>query len=168
MTAELDLDRIRRVGKQRVELEARRDEARRVARIAIAAIESALTQALDGDELRGMSNLNTPRDGRNEEFRAVQVRGKFADAPLTESWSLVVTKRGAIVLARRSVGTGTVDVDRDGVVDFLIAEDLEHVIDRVHRAIDDHLVRAERTTSSYQRMIDLAKKFGDAFGVKFE
>lgn len=164
----LDLDRIRRVGKRRVELEERRDEARRVARLAIEAIENLLSEALAGDELRGMSNLNPPRDGRNAEFHAVQVRGKFADAPLTDSWSLVVTKQGRIALARRNVATGGVDVDYDGVIDALIAEDLERVIDRVHKALDDHLVRVDRTTASYQRVIDLAKKFGDAFGVKFE
>jgi len=181
--AELGIQ-VDRLADARLELSERRLTARRLAREVVLVVENALLLALAGDVLRGMPNINPPDDGNNEAFHAVHVRGKYPDAPLAESWSLVVTRQGQLVLARTTIGDRgpaypgdgpgerrfykKVALDHDGVTDVLLAEDLESFVDRVRTALDNHLVRVERTLAGYARVEALARKLGDVMGVTFQ
>lgn len=149
-----------------------RTRARMRSHIVARSINDELIRALDGEVLRGMPNLNPPDDGTNEVFRALQVRGKYPDAPLQldASRSLVITSRGRIVHARAYLDDRNlrrVEVDAEGGIAEMRAEDLIPLVERVQLALQTHLARIERTAANYRAVDRFADKLGEVLGVVF-
>lgn len=136
----------------RVKLVEGRDLARNEARALVAAIEQALVRALAGDFLRGAPQLAPG-------FYGWQVRGR-RDEPLTSNPSLVLTRAGVLVLACRT----RLGVAQDVFVE-LRAEDLALAVATATQALEDHVLRIERTAANYAEVVALAAKLRGTLGL---
>jgi hypothetical protein len=133
-------------------------------------LERRLVDALDGDSLRGLSNICTyqgsGRDRSHERFYAAQLAVPDIDMQLpVHKDVLCVDKHGRFVLARRvSVAPfwesrATVDAD-------LRAEWLEAVTQALQAVLTRHLERTERTAKNYRQTAELAEKLAHAVGLE--
>lgn len=159
VVSKLDLDRISgdlaRLSRER---ETTRLELLRALRL----VESKVAEALHGGTLRGMLNLAPPWHSKpyyaqrvREPGEGVRFRGLPKGHPV-----LVISKRGAIVLAR--VVSDNV-VDERGVDDEeLLIEDFDPIVRAYADAVERHVEHVERTSEARERSTALARTIVEA------
>lgn len=139
------------------EVASRREVARREAVRAIRRLEGSLRQAVAGDTIRGLANLNPVRGAPAQQ--AARVVGPGAahkmDAPVAfGTRAIVLAKDGAlVVLEVGERGELHARAVRD---DELTAQDLDAVVETTRRVLERHVERASRTASNYARISELA------------
>lgn len=143
-----------------------RDEARAEAVLAIRDIERRLRDAIAGDVLRGLRNLHRQYDGRPVRGGSVRwgarvVRGPGpatearVDAAIEFGTScMVVTKDGELAIF--GVDERGVFTSRPVDDDELVAQDLDCIAATVALVLERHCAAAERTSSTYGRLSELA------------
>jgi hypothetical protein len=108
-------------------------------------LEEALVDALGEERLRGLPNLNPG----GEPFFGLRVRGKSFE-PLPDSRNvLCIDDSGMLVVATSGEAWTAHNVD-------LLSEDLEPFVKLVAKAIDAHIVKANKATHNYKRCMRLA------------
>lgn len=146
---------------------AKQATARMSAVRVIRALETALQTALDGDKIRGLSNIAGNDPGPS--FQAARIRtdkGFGLDEFLPEDGRevLCLSKVGDLVMAKRApVGGVTSRHVRD---DELQAQDLEPVVRVVQSALERHITRASRTAAGYDRVNALSGRLAGAIGFR--
>ena len=155
------------------EVMVEREEAKAGAVRAIRDIERRLRECLAGDTLRGLANLHRLRSGVAVRGTSVQYGARVVvqlgdgdrkiDAPIDfDSDALVVTKDGEFaVYTVDAMGAFESWPARD---DDFTAQDLDAAIATVHRVLERHVERAERTAANYERLRELAGAIRGALG----
>jgi hypothetical protein len=133
-----------------------RQEARDRTVQAIREVERKVKEAVRGDCLRGLANMNpvygeAPIQGA----RVVQPGGDIDKKVRYGQHAIVLNKDGAFM---------SMDVDDDGRVtieaakdEHFLAQDLDSVTYTVHTALQRHIARADRTVENYERLTSLAE-----------
>lgn len=144
-----------------------RENAREDAVKAIRELEARLVEALDGDTLRGISRLQEGDTG----IQGINVRGagKFGIdtyLPTDGREVLIISKGGRLQMASVNGGVEK-EQARDAFDAELTAQDLEPIASAMQKALERHIVRAERTEKNYVRVTDLCEKLASVFGYSF-
>lgn len=138
-----------------------REDARAKAVRAIRRMEAALAEALGGETLSGLPNINPGR--RSPAWRGLRLRTRHLDEPLSTNYrgaagwtmpALCLDRRGQLVMVRRN-SYGDVGVLRVGD-DDLKAEDVETVAAVIVEAVDLHNGHASERTAQFDRLRRLA------------
>ncbi len=124
--------------------------ARSNAVIAIRLIEDRLVEALSGERLRGLPNLN-----KSAPYFAARVRSKPAQLLEDDRWTLVLDDSGMLMMAAKDCSTAAKDED-------LLAEDLEKFTRVVKTALDGHISACTRSAKSYAKCTRLSSLVWDA------
>lgn len=145
---------IAKIARARIDLAAARLDARCKARLVVLALEMQLGRALGGETLRGMPSLLPGRA-----YRAMRVRAgaTHRGEPLGAEPDLILTHRGEVLFAFLDEGRNVVE-DRAGVLEALLAEDLQRVVETILEAARSHLARCEQTEGGYRAVSLLARK----------
>jgi len=150
-------------------LMVRREGARDSAVAALRALEERMQAAIAGDTLRGLSDLAYDPTGRSRDSTPLQAANIYGDrrygidavAPVNGKPTLVWTKDAVLALMWR-VGVG---VETRPVGDEeLTAQDLEPAMRAAHTVLERHVMRAEKTHATYERVDALAKKVLESMG----
>lgn len=141
-------------------VQSERARARDTAITTIRSLEHRVQEALVGDMLRGLSNLNPT----GEVYQAARIApSRYGiDGYLPEDGRavMVIDKSGTLVLAE----AGPIVVATPVVDGELMAQDLEHIARAYQVALERHVSRAEKTVKSYSRIVDLSRRLADALG----
>jgi hypothetical protein len=146
-----------------------RDEARQAAVETIREVECRLRAAVRGDTLRGMVNLYpvrgavaqqgarvVGREGAHTEFFAQASKKLDEPVPFGRE-AMVLTKEGELMqfcVGERGEFSSFPVEDRD-----LTAQDLDAVLCTVLLVLERHVARAERTSTNYVRISQLAARW---------
>ena len=133
----------------------------------VRALETALKTALNGDVLRGLSNI--AGDSPGPSFQAARVRtdkgyGLDEFLPKDGREVLCLLKTGDLMMAKRAPVGGV--VSRRVRDDELQAQDLEPFVRVVQSALERHITRAARTAADYDRVTALSARLAGAIGFR--
>jgi hypothetical protein len=144
---------------------SKQTNARVLAVQTIREMERKIQHALDGDVLRGLSDIAA---AARAPFHAARVRtekgfGLDEFLPRDGREVLVLTKRGELAMAARGASTNAVTARavRD---DELQAQDVEAIARVVQSALERHIARAARTEANYDRIAGLSERLACAIG----
>ena len=139
-----------------------REDARVFAVRTIRILEARVQSTIAGDTIRGLSSLVGSDFGN---FPAARVHGTRHGIrellPLDGREVMVVTKNGHLAMARINREVRCVDL-RFAEDEELTAQDLEPFVRAIARALEQHVVRAEKTAANYLRTLDLAHAIRDS------
>lgn len=160
-TVERLIDRVRH---ETPKLSLVRDRSRAPVFAAVKRIEAALVAALDGEHLRAYT-LSRRMD-EAPVLKGIRITGGHADGLLPVGIPQIVLRDdGMFVVATWSFAEG-LRVEPAEEKHFL-AEHLAIVIERTQMALQNHLVRVERTSATYAKAEHLAERLAQVLPPTF-
>jgi hypothetical protein len=138
-----------------------REEARDRTVEAIRELEGRVREAILGDTLRGMANLNPAYGGTPVQgMRVVDAAGDPDAKVRPGRRALILGKDGEFLVFEVMAG-GAHQLRKASDGDFL-AQDLDAVTHTVRTALERHIRRADRTVENYERLTSLAATLVEA------